>query len=175
MFIYTFLQIEHDRVAVDAALAAIMPDLHALADSATHEGARLRMRVGPAAHLVTKEVELHVLGPPSRSSRETSIPISWRATGARSVFPRMDADLIVADLGPGAVQLSLRGSYVVPLGAAGRVLDGVFLHRIAEATVKTFLELIAARVREHLAEQSPDVVPAGSGSMDPSGSTAGDR
>jgi hypothetical protein len=173
MFIYTFLQIEQDRAAVEAALADLLPHLHDLADSAVHEGDRLRMRVGPA-HLPSKEVELHVLGEPVRTARETSFPISWRATGLRSAFPRMDADLIVAELGPRAVQLSLRGAYVVPLGAAGRVLDGVVLHRVAEATVKTFLELIAQGVTERIA-QDPEQIPSDARSIDPSSVPGGAR
>ena len=50
---------------------------------------------------------------------------------------------MVADLGTDFTQVVLRGTYDPPLGAVGRALDRTLFHRIAEASVKRFLDRIA--------------------------------
>ncbi len=53
--------------------------------------------------------------------------IVWEATGAPRLFPKMDAEVVLAALGPGLTQLSLRSSYRPPLGSIGRLLDRALL------------------------------------------------
>lgn len=60
----------------------------------------------------------------------------------------MDADLLLAPLGTQLTQLALRGSYRPPLGALGRAADRALLHRIAEASVKGFVDRIARALEE---------------------------
>ena len=55
----------------------------------------------------------------------------------------MLADLIVAPLGSTRAQLTFRGSYDPPLGPVGEVLDRALLHRVAESSVKAFMDRIA--------------------------------
>jgi hypothetical protein len=52
----------------------------------------------------------------------------------------MEADLEVASLGPSATQLAISARYSPPLGIVGRMLDRAVLHRVAEATIKDFLD-----------------------------------
>jgi hypothetical protein len=68
----------------------------------------------------------------------------WEAEGLERLFPRLEADIEIAGLGAGRTQLSISARYRPPLGAVGRVLDRNLLHRVAEATVKDFLDRIAA-------------------------------
>ncbi|HZD75078.1 MAG TPA: hypothetical protein VE776_14525, partial [Actinomycetota bacterium] len=41
-------------------------------------------------------------------------------------------------------QLAISGRYDPPLGTVGRTIDRIALHRIAEATIKDFLDRVAA-------------------------------
>lgn len=149
MFVYHFVQVEAPFAAVEAQVINAIPGFAGWATDAYREGENLRLKVGPGAHLA-KEVLLHVVGEPTRGPKETWIPISWQATGVAGLFPRMEADIVVASVGPDLTQIALRGSYLVPLGGVGRVLDGVLLHRIAEASVKAFVDRIADAVRANL-------------------------
>ena len=55
----------------------------------------------------------------------------------------LHGDLRVAPLGAQRTQITLEGRYEPPLGAIGRRLDTIVLHRVAEASVRNFLELVA--------------------------------
>ena len=66
----------------------------------------------------------------------TVVPLTWRATSTPGLFPVLSADLEVAPLGPELTQLTIHGRYEPPLGAIGRRLDRLLMHRIAEATVQ---------------------------------------
>jgi len=70
----------------------------------------------------------------------------WRATGAERLFPHLEADLEVAALGPSRTQLSISARYRPPMGAMGRALDRALLHRVAEATIKDFLDGVGERL-----------------------------
>jgi hypothetical protein len=56
----------------------------------------------------------------------------------------LDADLEVARLTPTITQLSISARYAPPLGAIGSAIDRALLHRVAEATVKDFMDRVAA-------------------------------
>ena len=73
--------------------------------------------------------------------------------GLDSLFPSLDADIELGELGPERTQLSMSARYTPPLGPVGRFLDRALLHRVAEATVKDFLDRAA---------QMLSAVPAGS-------------
>jgi hypothetical protein len=91
---------------------------------------------------VAKQVEIS-LGEPYRSSSKTALPITWTATGSGSLFPSMEADLEIAGLGASRTQLAISARYRPPLGAVGRALDRALMHRVAEATIKDFLDHVA--------------------------------
>jgi hypothetical protein len=102
-----------------------------------------------ASRRVDKEVEIEI-GEPYAIPSKTMLPITWRATAAERIFPQLEADIEIAPLGLGRTQLSISARYRPPLGPIGRALDRALLHRVAEATVKDFLdrvgEGISARV-----------------------------
>jgi hypothetical protein len=103
---------------------------------------------GVESRRIDKEVEIR-LGSAYRIPSKTLLPISWRATGAERMFPQLDADIEVAGLGPRRTQLSISARYRPPMGAVGRALDKAMLHRVAEATIKDFLDGVADRIRAH--------------------------
>jgi hypothetical protein len=89
---------------------------------------------------LSKEVHIE-LGPPYRMPGKTLLPLSWKATGPERLFPSLDADLEIAALGRSRTQLSVSARYR-PLGLVGKALDRVLLHRVAEATIKDFLDRV---------------------------------
>jgi hypothetical protein len=77
------------------------------------------------------------------------LALRWEATGVGgALFPVLDADLTLAPDGMGTV-LRLAGSYRPPLGPLGQALDRAILHRVAEATIRTFLARVAAQLTGH--------------------------
>jgi hypothetical protein len=120
-----------------------------LAREAEDRGERLLAEVGfpvDDEHRFGKEVQIE-LGAPYRIPSKTLLPLTWRATGAQGLFPLLDADLEVASLGPNRTQLSISARYKPPLGAVGRALDRTLLHRVAEATVKDFVDRVGETLR----------------------------
>jgi hypothetical protein len=125
--------------------------LPGIAEGAEDRGERLLVDVGfPASdRRVAKSVEIE-LGNPYRSPGKVLLPLTWRATRTEGLFPILEADMEIAGLGADRTQLSLSGRYRPPLGALGRVLDRALLHRVAEATVKDFLDGVGQMLRNGL-------------------------
>ena len=69
--------------------------------------------------------------------------MTWRATGPANLFPVLDAELEFASLGAQLTQLSLNGRYQPPLGLVGLTIDKALLSRVAEATIKDFIDRLA--------------------------------
>lgn len=82
-----------------------------------------------------------------RRPAKTMLPMRWRPSSAWPLFPELEADLEVAALGPSRTQLSVNARYTPPLGKLGLVIDRALLHRVAEATVKDFLDRVLAELR----------------------------
>jgi hypothetical protein len=119
-------------------------------------GQRLLAEVGfdvDASRRVDKEVEIEI-GEPYVIPTKTMLPIAWRATGAERIFPQLEADIEIAALGAGRTQLSISARYRPPLGPVGRALDKAMLHRVAEATVKDFLDRVGERIRARVPEDA---------------------
>lgn len=154
MFLRYFLDLDDPFERVEAALLADPARwLPGLAQEAGDLGEQLLTEVGFAVNdgrRIDKEVEIS-FGEPHRGPTKTWLPMSWTATGARRLFPVLEADLEVAALGPSRTQVAISARYRPPMGSVGRVLDRALLHRVAEATIKDFLdrvgETVAARVR----------------------------
>lgn len=144
MFVYYYVHLGRPFRTVEPRLLELANGLVGLAAAAYREGEEIRARlgIGDGYTRIGKTVTLRP-GEPSRGSVETSIPIVWEATGTPGLFPRMEGELVVADLGEGLTQVAIRGSYQPPLGVVGRALDRTLFHRVAEASVKQFLDRIA--------------------------------
>jgi hypothetical protein len=160
MFIYYFVHVDRPFVEVESALLRMLPGLRGWAEQAYREGERLRTRIGTQGGKVAKVVEIET-GEPSRGASQTTIPLRWEATGAPSLFPVMDADVVAASVGKSMTQIAFRGSYRVPLGPVGRAVDRAVLHRIAEASVKGFVDRIAYALSEERTEGAPPDVAEG--------------
>jgi len=133
--------------AFDAVAARLSGDADALLggalDSASDEGEKLRVRVGPPGwpHLLAKSVQID-RGPVRVVDGRVLLAFSWSATSGGSLFPELDADLEAAPLGLGRTEVTLRARYEPPGGALGRSMDQILLHRVAESTLRAFLTRI---------------------------------
>ena len=114
-----------------------------LAEQANFKGDRLLAEVGfgEAIHLRRKVIV--EIGKPIHASSKSFFPLRWTASGHVGLFPALDADIEVAPLGSDRAQLAISARYVPPLGAVGRRIDRALLSRVAEATVKDFLDRVA--------------------------------
>lgn len=153
MFIRYYLDLAVPFDDVEGALLAEPSTwVPGIALDAEAGGQRLLAEVGfdvDASRRVDKEVEIEI-GEPYAIPAKTMLPITWKATAAERIFPQLEADIEIAPLGTSRTQLSISARYRPPLGPVGRALDRALLHRVAEATVKDFLdrvgEGISARV-----------------------------
>jgi len=152
MFARYFVELPIDSAVVERALCRSPRSwLPGLADRANDRGQRLLAEVGFGEDSrVEKAVEIH-FGEPLRMPTKTVLPLTWRASGAPGLFPALEADLEVAPLGSQHTQLAMSARYIPPLGAFGRAIDRAALHRVAEATLKDFLD----RVAEALLQGTP--------------------
>lgn len=120
-----------------------------LARAADGRGERLLGEVGIGdGPRIDRTVAIEI-GDAVRLAAGVVLPFSWRAvTGAR-LFPAFEADLELAGLGVDRTQLSINARYTPPMGAIGRAIDRALLHRVAEATVKDFLDHVAIALEAH--------------------------
>jgi hypothetical protein len=116
---------------------------------------RYLLRVGFSAPVarISKQVEVTV-GEPAHEGDWLVRPVSWRATGPSQLFPVLDGKLTVQPLGPHSSLLWLGATYQPPLGGLGREIDEVVMHSVAEATVRDFVETVAAQVSRLAAHRS---------------------
>lgn len=154
MFARYYVELPLEAATVEEALTASTGWLPGLARDANHQGDVLLAEVGFGGDVrIARQVEIE-LGDAVRMPTKTVVPLRWHATGATGLFPSLDADLEVAPLGPMRTQLAISARYVPPLGALGRAIDRALLFRVAEATLKDFLD----RVREAVLSETSAAV-----------------
>jgi hypothetical protein len=155
---FAFAPVPAERVC-DRILADDGEWLSPLAAEAMGEGEALRVRVGPlnALPMLGKTVRVQV-GQPLRRGDVTVVPLTWTATAAPGLFPVLSADLEIAPLDSHLTQLTVQGRYEPPLGALGRRLDRLLMHRVAEASVRAFLSrLVSTLADAEAAETAPSI------------------
>ncbi len=143
---FAYVAVSAEKVR-DRILANHGEWLAPLAAAAAGEGEALRLRVGPleALPMLGKTVSVRV-GEPIDRGEVTVVPLTWQATNAPGLFPVLTADLEVARLGDDLTQLTLQGRYDPPLGSIGQRIDRLLMHRVAEASVRSFLSHLAERL-----------------------------
>ncbi len=141
---FAYVPVSAEQVC-DRILADDHGWLSPLAAEAMGDGEALRLRVGPLRGLpmLSKTVSLEV-GAPLRRGDVTIVPLTWKATATPGLFPVLSADLEIAPLDPDLTQLTIQGRYEPPLGALGRRIDRLLMHRVAEASVRAFLNRLVS-------------------------------
>lgn len=144
MFVCDEVRAEINNTAAAARLADLISG--SSLTHASHEAWREGIaRAGPVPAL-SKLVRVRFREPVQRGD-VTVLTLRWEATGpAGRIFPALDADITLTPDGEKATRLRLDGAYRPPGGAVGAGLDRVILHRIATATVRSFLTCIAQAI-----------------------------
>jgi hypothetical protein len=150
VLVYYFVEVARPFAEAEPAVRRMLGGLQGAAEISYREGERLQGKVG-LPHLPVADAVLLEAGTAMRAEGMTTVPLTWRATGSTTLFPRMEADLIIARLPGEASQLSFRGSYNPPLASLGPVLDKV-MHRVAEGTVRRFTDRVARSLETPIEE-----------------------
>ena len=156
-----YLELAHPASAVEAALAQDPQGwLAQLVVRSNERGMQLSahvgLKVGPRR--VQHEVTLSV-SEPHHLGDTTVIPISWRPAGKALMLPSLEGDLEVAAMGGENTQLAISARYQPPLGWVGTVADRALMRRVAEATVKDFLDQVAQGVEAIIAGRETPASP----------------
>jgi len=149
MFIRDFVQVERSFDEVRALiLADTLGFLNGNAGDAYRDGERFFLRLEPSTDHPTfgKKVQVE-LADPYESEDSLMVPMHWWAPGATKLFPHLDAVLEFAPLGSMWTQITLMGSYDPPFGVIGRRADAMVLHRVAEASIRSFVTRVARRLQ----------------------------
>jgi hypothetical protein len=104
------------------------------------------VRAGPFGDLPggSRLVRVQFLDPVYREGTMT-LGLRWEAIGVTGgLFPVLDANIRLSGQSDQSSHMVLTASYRPPLGAAGAGLDRLLLHRVATATIKTFLSRVAS-------------------------------
>jgi hypothetical protein len=130
--------------------AAVLSDPQELFRMAT--GSQLHVRIGALELGAEIEIEIsridHKCEPFERPI--TTIDLAWRSRRGQTLFPLMTASLKIYPLTPTETQLELSGTYHPPLGVIGQAVDAVAMHKLAAASVASFIREVAAYLRRSL-------------------------
>jgi hypothetical protein len=138
--------VEQVEVAMVAGARNWIPDI---ATEANGNGQKLLSELGfrVGKRRIRRRIKLDI-GAARVASGLIYMPIRWRAASQAGIFPTLDGELEIADLGIDRTQLALSASYEPPLGFIGQLADRALLHRVAEVTVNDFLVRIGERIEK---------------------------
>jgi hypothetical protein len=148
VFLRSYVVVARPFAEVEAQLATgaenWMPDM---ARHANGDGEKLLSELGfnLGKRRVGRRIKVDI-GAPKTAAGLMFLPIRWRAATGAGLFPTLEGDLEVAALGSAKTQLGLSANYEPPLGLVGKIADRALFHRVAEVTVKDFLERIGERL-----------------------------
>ena len=148
MFVRYFVVLPLPAAQVERALLDHPPGwLAEMAGAAQQRGDELltEVGVGPLGPRLGRRVAIE-LGAPVRVPSMTSLTLTWGPIGLEGLLPRLDADIELGSLGEDRTQLAISARYRPPLGGVGRAVDRVLLHRVAEATLKDFLDRLGQAI-----------------------------
>ena len=124
-------------------LDVLLNDVHGALEYG--ETIRTKLGAGGSQFHIVKAVNM-TIGTPLELTDRLVVPLRWEATGPQSLFPRMEADLILTDRDSFGSDLTFRGQYSPPLGPLGELVDRLVLHRLADATSRQFVESAAQAI-----------------------------
>ena len=147
MFLRYYVTVGRSSFEIEAAFeAGVDKWMPALVQTVNGQGEQLLAELGfdIGKRRIEKTIEVTV-GQPQRTAGATLVPIRWQAASTAWLFPELDGQLEIAALGSATTQLGLSATYDPPLGLVGKIADRALLHRVAEVTIKDFLEGVAKR------------------------------
>ena len=174
MLVRYYLELDRSAYAVEAVLGqdpqAWLPEIAGDSNQRGLDIVRVGLNIGP--YRLDREVSLVASGP--RWIGETWVlPIAWAPTRANALLPSLEGDLEVSQLAGDRSQLAISASYRAPLGWLGVLTDQALMRRVAEATVKDFLDHVAARIEADLRDEGALTAPEGPALLATSGPAPG--
>lgn len=142
MFVHYFTHVPLNIAVVEKRLEAVRKNVSEMADVAYREGEELRSKVSPWEDGFAKEVELEI-GAAEIHRTGIAFPIKWTAVGSELLFPKLEAELLLAHVGAELTRVALEGTYEPPLGFVGKVADRTVFGRYAEAAVRNWVDRLA--------------------------------
>ena len=136
------------------ALTVFQSATKAAASRAQSIAAELHVDIGGMGiktdiRISVKNVEEKVLD--ARSTPATRLLLEWEAATMPRLFPLMKGELSIYPLTATETQLDFSGLYEPPFGAAGKVMNAIVGHRIAEVSIHRFISDVAGYLRQALA------------------------
>jgi CBS domain-containing protein len=169
-WVYAYTIVEGQPGELDHLLRTRLPDLlHRATDSDPEapavDGTRtLRLESEVAGLHPSKNIQLRT-GVAQEIDRLTRIPVSWQATPGRHAFPLFDGAIEFEPMSERNGQLTVVGSYRIPLGMLGAAVDGVALSTVAQRTITALAERLGEELEAMTAEGPapvPEDIPSGS-------------
>jgi hypothetical protein len=157
-FVSDFVDVEAPMAAVEERFCGAVEWLLPLADTATDDGEALLVRIGPSTGLLSRVVRVRLGGCAARRGGAV-IPIRWESASQASLFPVLDGTLVLNALDDAHCRLTLEASYRPPLDRVGLWLDSVIFHRVAQSTVRSFLQRVGRSFEGSLAQSDPPDAP----------------
>ena len=113
------------------------------------------LRVDFAGIGVKADIKIDIKHIDEEVARSTSIPttkltLEWEAAKMPRLFPLMTGELFVYPLTATETQLDFSGVYKPPFGTVGKTMNAIVGHRIAEASVHSFVSDVAGYLRQAL-------------------------
>ena len=108
-------------------------------------GRRVRAEVGPISMSPRK---------PGLPPRALEVPVTWSAAEHPALFPILNGQLRIGDIGHDTIELRLTGEYTPPLGALGAIGDRLAGHQAATVSLRAYLLEVAHRLDAKLAEHT---------------------
>ncbi len=149
VFIRDFVDVALPEELVSERLSEGQGWLANLANAAGDDTESQLVRLGPSSlgHLVARDVRVR-LGRATCGEAGVVVPLRWEDARWPGLFPLLDGNLEVAPLGPEHSRVVLYASYRPPFDAMGRVLDQAIFHRVAESTIRSFLQKVAGALQD---------------------------
>jgi hypothetical protein len=151
VFLRSFVMVARPSAEVEAEIVAgaekWLPDMAKEADG---DGVKLLSELGfkVANRRIARQIEVEV-GAARAGHGLTFMPIRWHAATEANLFPTLEGELEIAPVGAARTQLSISANYAPPLGVLGKIADRALFHRVAEVTIKDFLERIGKRIERN--------------------------
>ena len=155
MFVRYFVELDLPFDLAEPALLNAPADwIPGIAVGARVRGERLLAEVGFGSAVRVEKLMQVDLSPAVHVEAKLLLPISWHPACDSGLFPAVEGDIELAPLGPARTQLAMTARYTPPFGLLGRVADRALLHRVAEATIKDFVDRVGQALHGRLTRQS---------------------
>ncbi len=150
VFLRSFVMVARPSAQVEAEIVqGVHKWLPDMAKQANGDGEKLLSELGfqVGNRRIARQIEVEI-GAARAGAGLTFMPIRWQAATDASLFPTLEGELEIAPVGATRTQLGLSANYSPPLGLLGKIADRALFHRVAEVTVKDFLERIGKRLEQ---------------------------